>query len=308
MPDREILCIGELLWDSLPAGLFLGGAPFNVASHLHAQGVPASLVSRVGDDQLGQEALERLQRQGMHAELIQLDRTLPTGFVRVGLDAQGVAEYDIVRPAAWDAIELTDVLLERAVRAEMIVFGTLAQRSLITRYTIERLWQTDSVRVLDVNLRPPHTDRETVCRSLAHADIVKLNEHELAQLAGWLGWPAETAARAAALAETFGCSRVCVTRGEDGAALWHDGEWTEHPGFEVPVRDTVGSGDAFLATLLAGIRRGDAAWQLLQRANAVGAWAATQNGAVPAYDEDALQAILAERRSPDRRPVAHQVG
>jgi fructokinase len=301
MPEPEILCIGELLWDSLPAGLFLGGAPFNVASHLHALGVPVCMASRVGGDRLGEEAVERMGRQGMSTESVQVDRTLPTGFVKVVLDAHGAAEYEIVRPAAWDAIELTDALLERAEEAEMIVFGTLAQRSLIARYTIERLWQTDAVQVLDVNLRPPHTDRETVCRSLAHADIVKLNEAELSQLGTWFGWSGEAAAKAAMLAETFRCSLVCVTRGEDGAALWREGVWTEHPGFEVPVRDTVGAGDAFLAGLLAGLRRGESDERLLQSANALGAWVATRHGAVPAYDEEAVRSILGQRSALRRR-------
>jgi fructokinase len=278
MKQGEILCIGEILWDSLPAGLFLGGAPLNVARHLHALGVPACMVSRVGDDRLGEDAVERLAREGMPTALIQVDATLPTGFVRVTLDAQGVGEYEIVRPVAWDAIELTDELIERAEHAGAIVFGTLAQRSLITRYSVERLWDADALRVYDVNLRPPHTDLETVRRSLNHADLVKLNEEELAQLATCFGWPVDLRAAAAALADSFGSSMVCVTRGEDGAALWHRGVWTEHPGFDVPIRDTVGSGDAFLAALLAGLRRGEPDFELLRGACLRGAWVGTSDG------------------------------
>jgi fructokinase len=306
MSTPEILCVGEVLWDAIPAGLFLGGAPLNVARHLHALGVPVGMVSRVGADRLGEEAIERLAREGVGTELIQVDSTLQTGFVKVVLGTEGVAEYDIVRPVAWDALELTDELLQRADQAEMIVFGTLAQRSLITRYSIERLWETDARLVYDVNLRPPHTEPETVHRSLCHADIVKCNEDELAQLGRWFGWSAEPRRAASALAESFRCEMVCLTRGEDGAALWRDGEWTEHPGFEVPIRDTVGAGDAFLAALLAGIRRGERNFELLRQANLMGAWVATRDGAVPEYDADAVLSIA--ERSGGRRRVEAVIG
>jgi fructokinase len=304
MSTPEIVCIGEILWDSLPAGLFLGGAPLNAARHLHAQGIATRMVSRVGTDRLGEEAVERLAREGMRTDLIQVDAALPTGFVKVTLDALGTAEYDILRPVAWDAIEPADELMEGAAQAAMIVFGTLAQRSLITRYTIERLWQMDTLRVYDVNLRPPYEEPETVRRSLGHADVVKCNEHELARIGAWYGWPAGCRESAARLAGTFGCRMVCVTRGEDGAALWHRGEWTEHPGFEVPVRDTVGTGDAFLAGLLAGLLREEPDFELLRRANLLGAWVATQNGAVPPYDDDKIHSIAERSGGRRRSPVA----
>ena len=124
--SNDILCVGEVLWDSLPAGLFLGGAPFNVARHLRLLGLPATLVSRIGRDQLGDEALRRLARYGLSTELIQVDPALPTGFVMVELDAHGVPAYDIVAPAAWDALEVDGQLLPAARAARAIVYGTLA--------------------------------------------------------------------------------------------------------------------------------------------------------------------------------------
>src|SRR5918911_4194814 len=128
MPGSEILCVGEVLWDSLPAGLFLGGAPFNVACHLRAAGLPVSMVSRVGSDRLGEEVLRRAPWYGVGTDLIQVDPELPTGFVRVTVDGAGNAEFEIVEPAAWDAIVPTEALLARAAGARAIVFGTLAQR------------------------------------------------------------------------------------------------------------------------------------------------------------------------------------
>src|SRR3954463_5984516 len=168
MPSSEILCVGEMLWDGLPEGLFLGGAPFNVACHLRAAGTPVSMVSRVGDDRLGDEGLRRATRYGVGVDLVQVDAALPTGFVRVRVDERGNGNYEICEPAAWDAIEATELLLARAARARAIVFGSLAQRKATTRATIERLWSvaTDTLMVFDANLRPPYEDVDVVRRSL----------------------------------------------------------------------------------------------------------------------------------------------
>lgn len=299
MASSEILCVGEVLWDALPEGLFLGGAPFNVACHLRGAGLPASMVSRIGDDRLGEEVLRRATRYGVGVDLIQVDPTLPTGFVRVAIDEGGNPAYEILAPAAWDAIEPSEPLLRRAREARAIVFGSLAQRDARSRATIARLWESDAMAVFDVNLRPPFDDREVVERSLRRANVVKLSGQEMARVAGWFGLRGTPRAQVAALAESFSCDVVCLTRGSEGAALWHDGRWTEHPGFKVEVRDTVGAGDAFLAVLLAGLFAGGADASLLQHANLIGAYVATQYGAVPADQDAAISSgvVPAPRRA-----------
>lgn len=287
MAGSEVLCVGEVLWDSLPSGLFLGGAPFNVACHLRAAGVPVSLVSRVGADRLGEEATARVARYGVGTDLVQVDHGLPTGFVRVRVSQDGDASYEILAPAAWDAIEATDQLLARAAAARAIVFGSLAQRAPASRATIERLWDTEALLVFDPNLRPPDDDVRIVRRSLERAAMVKVTVRELRQLARWFELPGGTNENVpllrtvAALAEAFKVHTVCVTRGREGAALWRDGRWAEHPGFEVEVRDTVGTGDAFLAVLLAGLLGGADDQSALHHASLMGAYVATQTGAVP---------------------------
>ena len=296
MPVPEILCVGEVLWDSLPDGLFLGGAPLNVACHLRALGVPAAIASRVGEDVLGAEVLRRLPRHGLATDLIQVDPVLPTGLARVTLDDDGSPGFEIVEPAAWDAIEATDALLGRAAGARAIVFGSLAQRAEVTRRTLERLCETGALKVFDVNLRPPYDDREIIRRSLERADLVKLSEQELAQLRAWFGLPGGLREATAALAGAFGCGTVCVTRGEAGAVLWREGRWSEHPGFRVQVRDTVGAGDAFLAALLAGLLDGKDDGAVLRQANLIGAYVASQPGAVPEYREEAIARIAAGER------------
>jgi fructokinase len=305
----EVLCVGEVLWDSLPEGLFLGGAPFNVACHLRATGTPVSMVSRVGSDRLGDEVLRRAARYGVGTELIQVDDALPTGFVRVHVDERGNGSYEICEPVAWDALEATESLLARAAHAKAIVFGTLAQRGAATRTTIERLWTVAAQRALmvcDVNLRTPYDDLEIVRASLRMADVVKLSDAELVRLSAMFGWDdRDEHEMMRVLAAHFDCSVVCVTRGSRGAALLHDGELSEHPGFPAEVRDTVGAGDAFLAVLLAGLLAGSSDAELLQHANLMGAYVVTQFGALPADQGAAI--APPEAPSPPRRARAKQV-
>jgi fructokinase len=300
MPGSEILCVGELLWDSLPEGLFLGGAPFNVACHLRAAGAPVSMVSRVGDDRLGEEALRRAARYGVNVDLIQLDDALPTGFVKVTVGDAGVPQYEIVEPAAWDAIVSSEALRARARGARAIVFGSLAQRHPTSRQTIDRLLDTEALKVFDANLRPPYDDQAIVRRSLERADVVKLSDNELEQVAEWFHLRGDLRARTAGIAESFACSVVCVTRGSNGAVLWRNGRWSEHPGFTVEVKDTVGAGDAFLAVLLMGLLSGGESGALLQNANLIGAYVATQFGALPS-DQAAATPPVAPAPPPGRK-------
>jgi fructokinase len=293
MTKTEVLCVGEVLWDSLPEGLFLGGAPFNVACHLRATGTPVAMVSRIGTDRLGDEVLRRAARYGVTTDLIQVDTTLATGFVRVDIDPSGNPSYEILAPAAWDAIETSEALLLRASNARAIVFGTLAQRHPTSRETIRRLWESDALIVFDVNLRTPFEDRAVVAESLTRANVVKLSAEELERVAEWFALRGDFEAVIRALAAEFTCDVVCVTRGSEGAALLHGDAFTEHPGYEVEVKDTVGAGDAFLAVLLAGLLSGATDAALLQHANLIGAYVTTQYGAVPADQGSAMSLPVA---------------
>ena len=280
----EILSVGEVLWDSLPDGLFLGGAPFNVACHLHALGEPVAFASRVGDDELGREILRRMERQGLDPGLIQVDRELETGFVVVKLDAKGSPTFQILEPSAWDAMEPAAPLLEAARTARALVHGSLALRRPATRDTLRRIFETGVPRAFDVNLRPPFVDRAIVEECLKGARIVKLNDQEWTVLSGWFGLSGDLRRGSEALAARFGIETVCITRGAAGAALRHRGGWHEHPGFRVHAVDAVGSGDAFLAALLSGLLRGKDPALVLEEANALGAFVATRRGATPPSD------------------------
>lgn len=289
--NDEILCVGELLWDALPAGLFLGGAPLNVAYHLYALGEEVLPVSRVGDDVLGREALRRLEQRGLPTDAVQVDPELQTGFVEVTLGEEGVPDYRIVEPVAWDNIVLNPLLRKRAMHAAALVFGTLAQRAEVSRDTIRTLSKTEALRVYDVNLRPPFDAWEIVRPSLEVADVVKMNEEELEQIVAWAGIDGSLESAPGALAAAFGCEVICITRGGQGALLFDGEQLIEHPGYTVDVVDTVGAGDAFLAALLSGLLAGRAPEATLELANRFGAFVATQLGPTPDYDVAKLETI-----------------
>lgn len=280
--SKTIACVGELLWDVLPDGRTLGGAPANVAYHLARLGHAATLVTRVGRDELGDTARADLAAHGLDVAGVQVDDELPTGAAHVMLDSKGHAEYRFVTPAAFDAIE------PLARTPDVVVFGTLAQRDARSAATIRRLAAGASVAVYDVNLRPPHTSLETVAASLRFATVVKLSEEEAATLATALGTSAEHRAFARHLSECYGSQLVCITRGAGGAGLWTGGQWHDAAGIATHTVDTVGAGDAFVAALLAGWLEACAPAEILDRANRLGAYVATRHGAMPEYDASVL--------------------
>ena len=284
MIPASVLCVGETLWDVLPTGEFLGGAPLNVAAHLVRLGTPASLVSRVGVDLRGHLALERMNELHLDTSHVQTDAQLPTGEARAVLDATGSASYAFLEPAAWDRIEAGEAVLDAVRRSRAVVFGTLAQRSPASRSAIDRVLGAAEWRVLDVNLRAPHADRDVAMRSLERADFVKLNEHELVDFARWLGIEPAPEQLQELLTLEFGTTTLCITRGAEGAVLWHEGRWTRQAAFATAVVDTIGAGDAFLAMLLSELLAGRAASLAMERAARLAAYVASRPGAVPAYD------------------------
>jgi fructokinase len=276
-PLPTVTCIGELLWDVLPEGRTLGGAPANVAFHLAQLGVPVRVVTRLGRDEMGTAARATLAAHGLPLADLQWDDRLPTGAAHVTLAASGEATYRFVTPAAWDA------LVDPGFEPEVVVFGSLAQRDARSAATVRAFAQRARTRVYDVNLRPPFVTTAIVMASLEIATIVKLNDAEAAQLAVALGLPAALPLFAEALARAFHLELVCITRGGAGAALWARDAWFETPGRPVEVTNTVGAGDAFLAALIHGWSAGDSPTAVLEHANELGAYVATQPGAMPRH-------------------------
>jgi len=291
MEPHLILGIGELLWDLLPEGARLGGAPANFAVMAGRLGAHAAILSRIGRDELGRRAVEVLEPLPADTQFLQVDPAHETGRVTVALK-DGQPEYTIHEPAAWDSMELTDDWVQLAERADGLCFGSLAQRAVESRQTIQTLAaqaRAGCVRVFDVNLRAPFYSGEVIQESLELASVVKMNDAEAPVLLGLLGLPEGETLRAACerlLAEFPALKLAAVTRGGQGSLLVSREGWHEHPGFPVKVVDTIGAGDAFTAamthTLLEGAGLDTAGLARLNEAgNRWGAWVASRQGAMP---------------------------
>lgn len=276
---------GEALWDVLPKGIFLGGAPLNVAYHLSRHGAQVVPVTAVGTDFLGDEVVRRVSEWGIDPATVSQLRGRPTGTVRATLDARGNASYRFAANVAWDRIPVLPVLKRRATPAA-VVYGTLALRSPSNRRALTHLFRAwpGALRVLDLNLRPPFDRAAAIDFALRQAHVLKLNEDELATLTGGGRGRGDLEQRARRLARRYHVPRVCVSAGSRGAGLlWHDTWHWEH-GRPVQVRDTIGAGDAFLAAFLAAlILREETPEQALIRACRMGEFVAGQDGATPEY-------------------------
>jgi fructokinase len=289
--------LGELLWDIFPEGRQLGGAPANFAYMTNLLGDEGIVASRVGEDELGEEAKRRLQHLGLNTFYIQLDPTYRTGIVQVEVDAKGQPTFQIAQPVAWDAFEWTPAWQALAQKADAICFGSLAQRCAQSRQTIFSFLKTirpETTRVFDVNLRQSFYSAQILADSAKQADIIKLNHDELPTVVQLLGFPFHDEESAAQwLLNTFHIKLVCITRGARGSLLVTEYAKHEHPGVRVQVADTVGSGDAFTAALVYHYLRRDSLATMNEAANRMGSWVASQTGATPAPDEARLELIRA---------------
>jgi fructokinase len=296
MKKRKIVGIGELLWDLLPAGASLGGAPANFAYITGLLGDQGIVASRVGQDSLGQQALERMQALGLDTDCVQIDSEHPTGTVKVAIDAKAQPTFEIAEPVAWDFLEWTPAWRQLAEEAHAVCFGSLAQRSPQSHATIRSFVNgasAEAIKVFDVNLRQSYFSQEILSDSMKLADIVKVNDEELPRIMALNGLPhkSERLSAETLLAE-FELKIICVTRGARGSLLVQSDSFHEHPGFCVKVADTVGSGDAFTAALLHEYLQGSSLRTMNEMANRVGAWVASRPGGMPVAD-GGLHEILA---------------
>jgi fructokinase len=290
--------LGELIWDFLPGGRQLGGAPTNFACMSRLLGNASVVASRIGDDALGRESLERLAGLGVSTEYLQVDPEHPTGTVGVRLDDGGEATFAMNENSAWDYLEWTSRWAELSLKADVVCFGTLGQRVEPARRTIFRFLEATrpgAVRVFDVNLRHTFFNAEMLERSLRLATIVKLNQPELSTLGRMLGLVADTEEKMARrLLDLFGLELVAITRGARGSLLVTADELSDHAGVRVQVKDTIGAGDAFVAALVHYYLRRAPLAVVSEAANRTGAWVATQAGATPVSDAGALPRLLGD--------------
>jgi fructokinase len=300
MTDRKctIVGLGELLWDLLPSGKQLGGAPANFAyitNLLGDHGIPAS---RIGCDSLGDDALQKLSQLGLSANFVQRDSLHPTGTVNVKIDDAGQPCFEILQPVAWDYLEWTEEWNNLAREADAVCFGSLAQRSAGSQSTIGKFLHAtrqDAIRIFDVNLRQRFYSRQILADSMSLATIVKLNHEELPKIMALFELEHRSEKDSARhLLSLHNLQLICVTRGDAGSLLISGEECSEHPGIKVKVADTVGAGDAFTAAMVHGYLRGTPLAQINETANRVGAWVASQSGATPAPKAGSLPQTLAD--------------
>jgi fructokinase len=317
-----ILGIGELLWDVLPNAARLGGAPANFAVMAGRLGNRAAILSRIGRDDFGRQAIDRLSPMPVETSLLQVDPMHETGRVTVTFEGHD-PQYTIHRPAAWDFLELSDEWLQNVERADAICFGSLAQRSPQSRQTIQTLVAETSsscIRVFDVNLRAPFYSAEVMQESLELASVVKMNETEVPLALSLLnidllnldllevnadfeaGAPdirlrADTDLMRMAVEQLLSVfpalQMVAITRGARGSLLVTRDEWDEHHGFPIKVADSVGAGDAFTAAITHYMLRGADLATLNEAGNRWGGWLASQSGAMPALPDSVRDAIAA---------------
>lgn len=295
-----VIGLGEVLWDLLPTGRVLGGAPANFAYMATVLGNRGVVATRVGADDLGREALHLMQEFGLDTTCVQKDETHATGTATVSLDGAGQPKFTIKQFVAWDYLEWTPAWEELSSHADVICFGSLAQRSPTSATTIQRFLKKipkTALCVCDINLRQSFYTRELVRQSLELAHIVKLNEQELLEVSFLLGLGIGTEEiLAKRLLREFGLRVVCVTRGHRGSLLVAEDKLVEHRGVPVKVADAVGAGDAFAACLAHHYVRGLSLEEISDLANRFAAWVATQTGATPAISPEQLRNIFSDAR------------
>jgi fructokinase len=292
LPHCQVVCFGEVLWDILPSGALPGGAPMNVAYHLKKLGTTPALISRIGLDQYGEKLINKLSSAGVSTDYFDVDYEHATGLVYANVNDHHEVVYDIVYPSAWDFIEWRNEYTDLMEQAKYLVFGSLTCRNKTSRDTLGRLLEMASIKVLDINLRPPHYHRDHVEYLLENADILKMNIAELELITGWFSHFKSTEDRMQLMQDRFHIEKLIVTMGGNGAMLNERGKVHFHPGFPVEVSDTIGSGDSFLAGFLHETLKGTPVDEALAFASALGAFIATQAGACPDYELSQISALM----------------
>lgn len=285
-----ILSFGEILWDIFPDYKKPGGSPANLAYHLHALGNRSNLVSRVGDDQNGEELLSFITDKGLNTAYVQKDPNHPTGTVGVEFD-DGEPSYTIHHPASWDFIEMTDQLVEELQHADAICFASLSQREEDSKKSLGKILngvRDNCLKVFDLNLRPPFIDRDNILECIERADVIKFNEDELAQVSSWV----KTENLPKHILSRHPEKIILVTLGAKGSAMHSADGFFEQKAYPVSTGgDFVGVGDAFLACVTHLLLKQISPKDILSGANKYAAFVASQQGGMPEIPGDIIRIV-----------------
>lgn len=285
-----VVGMGEALWDVLPEGKKIGGAPANFAYHVSQFGLPSCVVSAVGDDALGKEIVENFTSKGLNQLIAEVP--YPTGTVQVEIDPAGVPQYDIKENVAWDNIPYTAHLEALAERTKAVCFGSLAQRNIVSRTTINRFLDAmphdnDNLVVFDVNLRQGFYDKEILCNSMTRCNILKINDEELVTVSRMFGYPGiDLQDKCWILLGKYNLKMLILTCGINGSYVFTPGNVSFQPTPKVEVADTVGAGDSFTAAFIASILKGKPVAEAHACAVQTSAFVCTQKGAIPVLPKE----------------------
>lgn len=280
-----VVGMGEALWDVLPEGKKIGGAPANFAYHVSQFGLPSYVVSAVGDDDLGREIIENFTAKGLK-QLI-ADVPYPTGTVQVEIDQSGVPQYEIKENVAWDNIPYTERLESLAERTTAVCFGSLAQRNVVSRNTINRFLDVvsrneENLIVFDVNLRQGFYNKEILCNSMKRCNILKINDEELVTVSRMFGYPGiDLQDKCWILLGKYNLKMLILTCGINGSYVFTPGNVSFQPTPKVEVADTVGAGDSFTAAFISSVLKGKSVSEAHSLAVRTSAFVCTEKGAMP---------------------------
>lgn len=280
-----VVGMGEALWDVLPEGKKIGGAPANFAYHVSQFGLPSCVVSAVGDDNLGKEIVENFTSKGLNQLIAVVP--YPTGTVQVEIDPAGIPQYDIKENVAWDNIPYTPELDDLARNTKAVCFGSLAQRNIVSRDTINKFLDTmpkteDSLVVFDVNLRQGFYNKDILCNSMERCNILKINDEELVTVSRMFGYPGiDLQDKCWILLGKYNLKMLILTCGINGSYVFTPGKVSFQPTPVVEVADTVGAGDSFTAAFIASIMKGKSVEEAHSIAVRTSAYVCTRNGAMP---------------------------
>ena len=283
--NEIVVGMGEALWDVLPEGKKIGGAPANFAYHVSQFGLPSCVVSAIGDDALGKEIIENFTYKGLDQLIAEVP--YPTGTVQVEIDQTGIPLYDIKENVAWDNIPYTEHLDALAKRTKAVCFGSLAQRNVVSRETINHFLDTmpkddDSLIVFDVNLRQGFYNKEILCKSMQNCNILKINDEELITVSRMFGYPGiDLQDKCWILLGKYNLKMLILTCGINGSYVFTPGNVSFQPTPKVEVADTVGAGDSFTAAFIASILKGKSVTEAHTIAVKTSAYVCTQKGAMP---------------------------
>ena len=288
----QYIVFGEVLWDHFPTYSTVGGAPLNVALRLKSLGAEVNLISAIGVDDYGEKIVQLLEKSGIDTSTL-TKSNYKTGAVNVVLNDKGNASYDIVYPSAWDKIEFSEEVAEKVVDSDLFVFGSLATRDEDSKMSLKFYLNRANYNVFDVNLRAPHYTYDGIKELMEVADMIKLNDEELYEIAWALGSKYNSFRQNIEfLSQLTNTNTICVTKGAFGAVLYQNGNFYNNNGYKVKVVDTVGSGDSFLATMLYTLFTSNDPQNAIDKGCAVGAIVANSEGANPEISSDKIKEFM----------------